>query len=71
MKDEFLLQVIVGFVLGVLLAWILFTVKIENMQKEYAELKTKNEKLEQRLLELYQEQAERTRITAERNGVGG
>lgn len=71
MKDEFLLNVIVGFVLGVLLAGILFTVKIENMQKEYAELKTKNDKLEQRLMELYREQAEQTKRTAEKNGVGG
>lgn len=71
MKDEFLLNVIVGFVLGVLLAGILFTAKIENMHKEYVELKTKNHKLEQRLLELYREQAEQTKRTAERNGVGG
>ena len=71
MKNEFLLKVIVGFVLGVLLTWILFTIEIENMQKENLELKIQNHKLERQLLEMYQEQAERTRITAERNGVGG
>lgn len=71
MKDAELLKVIVGFILGLLLASILCTNKIENMQKENEELKTKNAKLERQLLELYQEQAERTKKTAERNGVGG
>ena len=71
MKDAELLKVIVGFILGLLLASILCTSKIENMQKENEELKTKNTKLERQLLELYQEQAERTKRTAERNGVGG
>ncbi|MGX7088131.1 hypothetical protein [Gemella morbillorum] len=71
MKDEFLLNVIVGFVLGALLTGILFTIEIENMQKENLELKIQNHKLERQLLELYTEQAEHTKRTAERNGVGG
>lgn len=71
MKDEFLLNVIVGFVLGALLTGILFTIEIENMQKENLELKIQNHKLERQLLELYTEQAEQTKRTAERNGVGG
>ena len=71
MKDKFLLNVIVGFVLGALLTEILFTIEIENMQKENLELKIQNHKLERQLLELYTEQAEQTKRTAERNGVGG
>lgn len=71
MKNEFLLKVIVGFVLGVLLTWILFTIEIENMQKENLELKTQNKRLQKIIKELDREQAEQTRITAERNGVGG
>ena len=42
-----------------------------NVEKENSELKTQNHKLEQKLLKLYEEQAERTKITAEKNGVGG
>lgn len=71
MKNEFLLKVIVGFVLGVLLTWILFTIEIENMQKENLELKTQNKRLQKIIKELDREQAEQTRITAEKNGVGG
>ena len=41
------------------------------LKKENEELKIKNDKLEQRLFELYKEQAEQTKRTAERNGVGG
>lgn len=71
MKNEFLLKVIVGFVLGVLLTWILFTIEIENMQKENLELKTQNKRLQKIIKELDREQAEQTKRTAERNGVGG
>ena len=71
MKNEFLLKVIVGFVLGVLLTWILFTIEIENMQKENLELKTQNKRLQKIIKELDREQAEQTKKTAEKNGVGG
>lgn len=62
---------IVGFVLGAGLIMIFFIFRIGDVEKENLELKTKNAKLERQLLELYQEQAERTKRTAERNGVGG
>ena len=42
-----------------------------NVEKENAELKIQNHKLERQLLKLYEEQAEQTKRTAERNGVGG
>lgn len=75
MKDEdvlaFIPIFIVGFVLGAGLIMIFFIFRIGDVEKENLELKTKNAKLERQLLELYQEQAERTRITAEKNGVGG
>ena len=71
MKDEFLLNVIVGFVLGALLTGILFTIEIENMQKENLELKIQNERLQKIVKELDRERAEQTKRTAERNGVGG
>lgn len=75
MKDEdvlaFIPIFIVGFVLGAGLIMIFFIFRIGDVEKENLELKTKNAKLERQLMELYQEQAERTKITAERNGVGG
>mgnify|MGYP000965177307 CR=1 FL=1 len=75
MKDEdvlaFIPIFIVGFVLGAGLIMILFIFRIGDVEKENEELKTKNTKLEHQLLELYQEQAERTKKTAEKNGVGG
>ena len=42
-----------------------------DLKKENEELKIQNHKLEQKLLKLYEEQAEQTKRTAERNGVGG
>ena len=75
MKDEdvlaFIPIFIVGFVLGAGLIMILFIFRIGDVEKGNEELKTKNTKLEHQLLELYQEQAERTKKTAEKNGVGG
>lgn len=50
---------------------IFFIFRIGDVEKENLELKTKNAKLERQLMELYQEQAEQTKRTAERNGVGG
>ena len=75
MKDKDLLAFIpifiVGFVLGVGLVMIVSIFAFNNVEKENAELKIQNHKLERQLLELYTEQAEHTKRTAERNGVGG
>lgn len=75
MKDKdvlaFIPIFIVGFVLGVALVMILSIFAFNNVEKENSELKTQNHKLEQKLLKLYEEQAEQTKRTAERNGVGG
>ena len=61
---------IVGFILGVALVMFVSIFAFNNVEKENNELKT-NHKLERQLLELYTEQAEQTKRTAERNGVGG
>lgn len=67
LQEELLAMFSLGLVIGFLLAAVVMgSVKIENDK-----LKTKNAKLERQLLELYQEQAEQTKRTAERNGVGG
>lgn len=75
MKDKdvlaFIPIFIVGFILGVAFVMLLSIFAFNNVEKENAELKNENHKLERQLLELYQEQAERTKKTAERNGVGG
>lgn len=75
MKDKdvlaFIPIFIVGFVLGVALVMIVSIFAFNNVEKENSELKTQNHKLEQKLLKLYEEQAEQTKKTAERNGVGG
>ena len=59
------------FLFGVLIGTILMASNSFDLKKENEELKIQNHKLERQLLELYTEQAERTRITAERNEVGG
>lgn len=67
LQEELLAMFSLGLVIGFLLAAVVMgSVKIENDK-----LKTQNAKLERQLLELYTEQAEQTKITAERNGVGG
>lgn len=75
MKDKDILAfipiIIFGFVLGVGLTMIFCLFKFHDVEKENAELKIQNHKLERQLLELYTEQAEQTKRTAERNGVGG
>ena len=75
MKDKDVLSFIpifiVGFVLGVAFVMILSIFAFNNVEKENAELKIQNHKLERQLLELYTEQAEQTKRVAERNGVGG
>ena len=75
MKDKdvlaFIPIFIVGFVLGVAFVMFLSIFAFNNVEKENSELKNENHKLEQKLLKLYEEQAEQTKRTAERNGVGG
>lgn len=75
MKDEdvlaFIPIFIMGFALGVGLTMIFCLFKFHDIEKENSELKIQNHKLEHQLLELYTEQEEQTKRTAERNGVGG
>lgn len=75
MKDKdvlaFIPIFIVGFVLGVALVMIVSIFAFNNVEKENSELKTQNHKLEQKLLKLYDEQAEKTKKIAEKNGIGG
>lgn len=75
MKDKELLAFIpifiTGFLLGVLLIMIVSVFAFDKVEKENSELKIQNHKLERQLLELYQEQAEQTKRTAEKNGIGG
>lgn len=73
MKDA--LMIIPIFVITLISAFLLVTAlyiqEIDKVEKENKELKTQNERLQKIVKELDREQAERTRITAERNGVGG
>lgn len=75
MKDKevlaFIPIIIMGVITGFLLALVFYLNEIGKVEKENAELKNKNHKLEQKLLKLYEEQAEQTKRTAEKNGVGG
>lgn len=75
MKDEdvlaFIPILIIGILLGCALMTILYTYRIGKMEKENKELITKNHKLERKLLKLYDDQAERTKKIAEKNGIGG
>lgn len=67
LQEELLAMFSLGLAIGFLLAAVVMgSVKIENDK-----LKTQNAKLERQLLELYTKQAEQTKRTAERNGVGG
>ena len=59
------------FLIGFMLGSSLTDSKAERLRIENIKLQAKNAKLERQLLELYQEQAERTKKIAERNGVGG
>lgn len=75
MKDELMVIpfvfVTIGLIFGVILGTGFSVDEILKFEKENTELKTQNERLEKIVKELDREQAERTRITAERNGVGG
>ena len=57
--------------LGVLIGLLLTEIFHPNFEKENKELKMENHKLEQKLLKLYDEQADQTKKIAEMNGIGG
>ena len=75
MKDELIVIpfvfVTIGLIFGAILGTGFSVNEILKLEEENKELKTQNERLEKIVKELDREQAERTRITAERNGVGG
>ena len=73
MKDIVMIILIVftAFILALLITSTLYMNKIMDLTTENLELKTQNERLQKIVKELDREQAEQTKITAERNGVGG
>lgn len=73
MKDALTIIPIVTIclILGVMLGISFSVDELGKAEKENSELRIENHKLEQKLLKLYEEQAEQTKRTAERNGVGG
>ena len=70
LKDFDLINILFIF-LGVLIGLLLTEIFYPNFEKENKELKMEKYKLEQKLLKLYDEQAERTKKIAEMNGIGG
>jgi uncharacterized protein YlxW (UPF0749 family) len=73
MKDALMVIpfVLIGLILGCLLVMEISIKEIDKVEKENKELKTQNERLEKIVKELDRKQAEQTKRTAERNGVGG
>lgn len=75
MKDELMVVPFVFVTIGLLFGAILgtsFSVNdILKLEEENKELKMQNERLQKIVKELDREQAEQTKRTAERNGVGG
>ena len=73
MKDIVMLILIVftAFILALLITTTLYMNEIMDLTTENLELKIQNERLQKIVKELDREQAERTKITAERNGAGG
>lgn len=75
MKDELMIISFVFVTIGLLFGTILgtsFSVNdILKLEEENKKLKTQNERLQKIVKELDKEQAEQTKRTAERNGVGG
>jgi hypothetical protein len=73
MKDALMIIpfVTIGLIFGAILGTSFSVDEILKLEKENEELKMQNERLEKIVKELDREQAERTKITAERNGVGG
>ena len=73
MKDMLMIIPIfvITLILSFLLVMCLFITEIDKVEKENSELKTQNERLEKIVKELDRKQAEQTKRTAEKNGVGG
>ena len=75
MKDELMVIpfvfVTIGLIFGVILGTGFSVNEILKLEKGNSELKTQNERLQKIVKELDREQAEQTKRTAERNGVGG
>ena len=66
-----ILIVFTAFILALLITSTLYMNEIMDLTTENLELKTQNERLQKIVKELDREQAEQTKRTAERNGVGG
>lgn len=73
MKDivMLILLVVTAFILALLNTSTFYMNEIMDLTAENLELKAQNERLEKIVKELDREQAEQTKRTAERNGVGG
>lgn len=73
MKDALMVIpfVTIGLIFGAILGTGFSVDEILKLEKENSELKAQNERLQKIVKELDRGQAEQTRITAERNGVGG
>ena len=75
MKDDDIFAdipiLIIGVILGASLMAILCSYRNCKVEEENKELKTEKYKLEQKLLKLYDGQAEQTKKIAELNGIGG
>ena len=75
MKDDEIFAdipiLILGIIWGAFLMAILCTYRVGKVEEENKELKTEKYKLEQKLLKLYDEQAEQTKKIAENNKIGG
>ena len=64
-EPESILLIFIGILIGLIISMIV------NPKLENKELKMEKIKLEQKLLKLYDEQAERTKKIAEMNEIGG
>ena len=73
MKDALMIIpfVTIGLIFGAILGTSFSVDEILKLEKENEELKMQNERLQKIVKELDREQAEQTKRTAERNGVGG
>ena len=63
--------VTIGLIFGAILGTGFFVDEILKLEEENKELKIQNKRLQKIIKELDREQAEQTKRTAERNGVGG
>ena len=66
-EPESILLIFIGILIGLIISMIVNP----KLEKENKELKMEKFKLEQKLLKLYDEQAEKTKKIAEKNGIGG